>query len=164
MPDSGGKRSRGRLNNSAVRTILSRCGVRGAPRRGFFTYRKFKTRFRPTSHAVVSAPGFVTGPGTLGIIPDGTSGYPQYLPPLRFNNFVTGDPALNTFQPGNTYMALDGFSKLGGPAHVEVRRRIPRSDRRNHAGEEEARILQTSPGSALLSIEETTLRRAALPD
>jgi hypothetical protein len=57
----------------------------------------------------------VTGPGTLGIIPDGTPGYPQYLPPLRFNNFVTDDPALNTFQPGNTYTwHWTGFRKVVG--------------------------------------------------
>ena len=64
--------------------------------------------------ASLSSLGFVTGPGTLGIIPDGTPGYPQFLPPLTFNGFTVGFPALNTFQPDNTYMATDGFSKVVG--------------------------------------------------
>ena len=64
--------------------------------------------------ASLSSLGFLTGPGTLGIIPDGTSGYPQFLPPLTFNSFQVGFPSLNTFQPNNTYMATDGFSKVLG--------------------------------------------------
>jgi Carboxypeptidase regulatory-like domain/TonB dependent receptor len=64
--------------------------------------------------AQLSSLGFITGPGTLGIIPDGKPGYPQFLPPLTFNGFSVGFPALNTFQPDNTYMASDGFSKVIG--------------------------------------------------
>ena len=66
------------------------------------------------SFAKLSSLGFVTGPGTLGIIPDGTPGYPQYVPQITFNSFVIGVPALNTFQPDNTYMASDSFSKVVG--------------------------------------------------
>ncbi len=62
--------------------------------------------------AQLSSLGFVTGAGTLGIIPDGRPGYPQFLPPLTFNAFSVGFPALNTFQPDNTYTASDGFSKV----------------------------------------------------
>lgn len=64
--------------------------------------------------ASLSSLGFITGPGTLGIIPNGTSGYPEFLPPLTFNSFQVGFPSLNTFQPNNTYMATDGFSKVVG--------------------------------------------------
>jgi hypothetical protein len=66
------------------------------------------------SFAQLSALGFVTGPGTLGIIPDGLPGYPQYVPQITFNSFTIGVPALNTFQPDNTYMVSDGFSKVVG--------------------------------------------------
>jgi Carboxypeptidase regulatory-like domain/TonB dependent receptor len=66
------------------------------------------------SFAQLSSLGFITGPGTLGIIPDGTPGYPQFVPPITFNNFTAGVPALNTDQPNNTYMASDGFSKAMG--------------------------------------------------
>jgi hypothetical protein len=66
------------------------------------------------SFASLSSLGFVTGAGTLGIIPDGTPNYPQFLPPITFNNFQIGEPALNTFQPDNTLMLTDGFSKVVG--------------------------------------------------
>jgi hypothetical protein len=66
------------------------------------------------SFAQLSSLGFKTGPGTLGIIPDGTPGYPQYVPQITFNSFNIGVPELNTFQPDNTYMASDGFSKVVG--------------------------------------------------
>ena len=66
------------------------------------------------SVASLSSLGFVTGANSLGIIPDGKPGYPQFLPPLTFNGFSVGFPALNTFQPDNTYMASDGFSKVVG--------------------------------------------------
>jgi hypothetical protein len=66
------------------------------------------------SFASLSSLGFVTGSGTLGIIPAAPSGYKQYVPQMIFNNFTTGVPALNTFQPNNTYMASDGFSKVLG--------------------------------------------------
>jgi Carboxypeptidase regulatory-like domain len=66
------------------------------------------------SFASLSSLGFVTGSGTLGIIPAAPSGYKQYVPQMIFNNFSIGVPALNTFQPNNTYMASDGFSKALG--------------------------------------------------
>ena len=69
------------------------------------------------SFASLSSLGFITGPGTLGIIPDGTPGYPQFVPPISFSKQLSlnlGVPVLNTFQPDNTYAASDGFTKVVG--------------------------------------------------
>lgn len=66
------------------------------------------------SFAKLSDLGFVTGPGTLGIIPSGPPNFPQTLPPLSFNSFSVGVPTLTTFQPNNTWMFSDGFSKVVG--------------------------------------------------
>ena len=56
----------------------------------------------------------MTGVGTLGIIPDATPGFPEYVPQVYFNNFAIGTPSLITFQPNNTYTASEGFSKIIG--------------------------------------------------
>jgi hypothetical protein len=80
------------------------------------------TFFRTATHldnptggqASLASLGFVTGVGTLGIIPDATPGFPEYVPQLYFNNFAIGTPSLITFQPNNTYMASDGLSKIMG--------------------------------------------------
>ena len=80
------------------------------------------TFFRTATHldnptggkATLSSLGFVTGAGTLGIIPDAYPGYPEYVPQVYFNNFTIGAPSLITFQPNNTYTASDGFSKVVG--------------------------------------------------
>ena len=64
--------------------------------------------------ASLSSLGFVTGVGSLGIIPDATPGFPEYVPQIYFNNFGIGAPSLITFQPNNSYMASDGFSKVTG--------------------------------------------------
>jgi hypothetical protein len=80
------------------------------------------TFFRTSTHldnpsggkASLASLGFVTGVGTLGIIPDATPGFPEYVPQLYFNNFSIGAPSLITFQPNNTYTASDGFSKAMG--------------------------------------------------
>ena len=80
------------------------------------------TFFRTSTHldnptggqAALSDLGFVTGVGTLGIIPDATPGFPEYVPQIYFNNFAIGTPSLITFQPNNTYTASDGFSKVIG--------------------------------------------------
>jgi len=80
------------------------------------------TFFRTATHlnnptggkAALSSLGFVTGAGSLGIIPDATPGYPEYVPQLYFNNFAIGAPSLITFQPNNTYTVSDGFSKVVG--------------------------------------------------
>ncbi|PYU67101.1 MAG: TonB-dependent receptor, partial [Acidobacteria bacterium] len=67
--------------------------------------------------AKLSDLGFVTGAGTLGIIPSGPPGFPETVPTEHFNNFTVGVPNLTTFQPNNTWHASDGFSKVVG-AHT----------------------------------------------
>src|SRR5712672_2350082 len=66
------------------------------------------------SFANLSDLGFVTGAGTLGIIP--LAGYKQYVPQTSFSNIGLniGVPTLNTFQPNTTYMVSDVFSKSQG--------------------------------------------------
>jgi hypothetical protein len=66
------------------------------------------------SFANLSSLGFVTGIGTLGIIPSGPPGFPQTVPPIYFNSFSIGVPTLTTYQPDTTYMVSDGFSKVVG--------------------------------------------------
>jgi hypothetical protein len=66
------------------------------------------------SFASLSSLGFVTGSGTLGIIPSTTPGYPEYVPQMIFNNFTIGVPPLNTFQPNNTFVGTEVFSKAHG--------------------------------------------------
>jgi hypothetical protein len=68
------------------------------------------------SFASLSSLGFVTGPGTLGIIPSTTPNYPEYLPQTNFGQLgmVIGVPTLNTFQPNTTYTVSDVFSKSFG--------------------------------------------------
>ena len=80
------------------------------------------TFFRTATHldnptggkASLASLGFVTGAGSLGIIPDATPGFAEFVPQLYFNNFSIGTPSLITFQPNNTYTASDGFSKVMG--------------------------------------------------
>jgi hypothetical protein len=66
------------------------------------------------SFANLSDLGFITGEGTLGIVP--LAGYKQYLPQTSFSNIGLniGVPTLNTFQPNTTYMVSDVFSKTQG--------------------------------------------------
>jgi len=62
----------------------------------------------------LSSLGFVTGAGTLGIVP--LPGYKTYLPQVSLNliGLNLGVPTLNTFQPNTTYTASDVFSKTHG--------------------------------------------------
>jgi hypothetical protein len=66
------------------------------------------------SFADLSSLGFITGAGTLGIVP--LPGYKQYLPQISLGliGLNLGVPTLNTFQPNTTYMASDVFSKSTG--------------------------------------------------
>jgi hypothetical protein len=68
------------------------------------------------SFASLSSLGFVTGAGSLGIIPSTTPNYPEFVPQVIFSQlgFDLGVPSLNTFQPNTTYMASDVFSKNAG--------------------------------------------------
>ena len=63
--------------------------------------------------------------GHLGINPSGPAGFPETVPPIYFNNFSIGVPTLTTFQPNNTWHVSDGFSKVTGSAHAQIRRRVP---------------------------------------
>jgi hypothetical protein len=63
------------------------------------------------SFGSLSSFGFVTGGN--GIVPS-VAGYPEYLPPIYFLNFAIGVPTLNTYQPDNTFMWSDVFSKSAG--------------------------------------------------
>jgi hypothetical protein len=79
------------------------------------------TFFRTATHkdnpsggfAQLSSLGFNNSNG-LGIITDGLPGTKQFVPRMFFNSFSIGAPDLITFQPDNTYMASDGFSKVVG--------------------------------------------------
>jgi hypothetical protein len=81
------------------------------------------TFFRTATHldnpsggkASLASLGFVTGVGTLGIIPDAPPGFAEYVPQIYFNNgFTIGTPSLITFQPNNTYTVSDGVSMSRG--------------------------------------------------
>jgi hypothetical protein len=68
-----------------------------------------------TSFADLSSLGFITGAGTLGIIP--LAGQKTYLPQISLSGNTglnIGVPTLNTFQPNTTYMVSDVFSKSLG--------------------------------------------------
>ncbi len=66
------------------------------------------------SFADLSSLGFVTGEGTLGIVP--LPGYTQYMPQVTLSQIGMniGVPTLNTFQPDTTYTASDVFSMSKG--------------------------------------------------
>ena len=66
------------------------------------------------SFADLSKLGFVTGLGTLGIIPSGPANFPQTVPPIYFNDFSIGVNTLTTKQPDNTWQVSDSFSKVLG--------------------------------------------------
>lgn len=78
-------------------------------------FRNVLHKDNPTeSFASLSSLGFVTGAGTLGIIP--LAGYQEYIPQTSFSNsgLNIGVPTLNTFQPNTTYAISDVFSKSQG--------------------------------------------------
>jgi hypothetical protein len=66
------------------------------------------------SFASLSSLGFVTGEGTLGIVP--LPGYQEYMPQVSLSliGLNIGVPTLNTFQPNTTYTVSDVFSKTQG--------------------------------------------------
>ncbi|HYZ86254.1 MAG TPA: hypothetical protein VE621_17715, partial [Bryobacteraceae bacterium] len=70
--------------------------------------------------AKLSELGFVTGAGSLGIIPSGPPGFPETVPAVSFNNFSIGVPTLTTTQPNNTWHVSDGFSKIWGRHTVKL--------------------------------------------
>ena len=80
-------------------------------------FRTKTTKDKPQgSFASLASLGFVTGGGSLGIVPSGPAGFPQVVPPLGFSQlgFNIGVPTLTTNQPNNTWMFTDAFSKVMG--------------------------------------------------
>ena len=98
--------------------VLSNTRTFGASQVNEFRASFFRTSTRTDepkgSFADLSSLGFVTGAGSLGIIPSGPAGFPETVPPIYFNSFSIGVPTLTTVQPNNTYAVSDGFSKVAG--------------------------------------------------
>lgn len=98
--------------------VMSNTKTFGASQVNEFRLSFFRTATRTDepkgSFASLSSLGFVTGIGTLGIIPSGPAGFPQTVPPIYFNSFSIGVPTLTTYQPDNTYSVADSFSKVAG--------------------------------------------------
>ena len=76
------------------------------------------TFFRTSTHANTPSGGFASlaslgfdNSHGLGIITDGLPDTKQFMPRLFFPTFSVGPSDLITFQPNNTYMASDGFTK-----------------------------------------------------
>ena len=76
------------------------------------------TFFRTSTHANTPSGGFASlaslgfdNSNGLGIITDGLPDTKQFMPRLFFNGFSVGPSDLITFQPNNTYMVSDGFTK-----------------------------------------------------
>ena len=82
-----------------------------------FTRASTTTDQPQSGFANLSDLGFITGPGTLGIIQSGPPGF-EAVPPLYLNNFSIGSPTLTTTQPNNTFHVADNFSKDLQEAHV----------------------------------------------
>jgi hypothetical protein len=100
----------------AQQAVMSNTKTFGASQVNEFRLSFFRTSTHTSkpkgSFAQLADLGFVTGPGTLGIIPSGPEGFPQTVPPIYFNSFSIGVPTLTTFQPNNTWHLSDGFSKI----------------------------------------------------
>jgi Carboxypeptidase regulatory-like domain/TonB dependent receptor len=102
----------------AQMAVLSNTKTIGAAQVNEFRLSFFRTATHTSqpagSFAKLSDLGFVTGQGTLGIVPSGPENFPQTVPPIYFNAFSIGVPTLTTFQPNNTWHVQDGFSKIVG--------------------------------------------------
>ncbi|HEV2698880.1 MAG TPA: carboxypeptidase regulatory-like domain-containing protein, partial [Terriglobales bacterium] len=77
------------------------------------------TFFRTSTHANTPSGGFASlaslgfdNSNGLGIITDGLPDTKQFMPRLFFNGFSVGPSDLITFQPNNTYMVSDVFTKV----------------------------------------------------
>lgn len=58
--------------------------------------------------------GFITGTGTLGIVPGGIPGSANWTPRASLINVSVGIAGSATFQPNNTWQVSDNFSKIIG--------------------------------------------------
>src|SRR6516164_336142 len=96
----------------AQQFVLSNTKTFGAANVNEFRFSFFRTatHTEPTSgFANLSDLGFVTGAGTLGIVPS----IPQTVPSIGFTNFGIG-VVLTIFQPNNTFQWADNFSIIKG--------------------------------------------------
>ncbi len=102
----------------AQQFVMSNTKALGATAVNEARFSLFRTAFHLNnpagSFANLSDLGFVTGEGTLGIVP--LAGYKEYVPQTSFSQIGLniGVPTLNTFQPNTTYMVSDVFSKSQG--------------------------------------------------
>jgi hypothetical protein len=62
--------------------------------------------------------GFVTGPGTPGIVP--LAPQIEGIENVVFNSFVIGTPITNLIQANNTYALIDNFSKVVGAHSLKM--------------------------------------------
>jgi hypothetical protein len=100
----------------AQQFVLSNTKTFGATNVNEFRFSFFRTATHTeakSGFANLSDLGFVTGAGTLGIVPSGPPGFPQTVPTINFTNFSigVGDPM---FQPNNTFQWADNFSMIKG--------------------------------------------------
>jgi TonB dependent receptor-like, beta-barrel len=102
----------------AQQFVISNNKTIGASAVNQFRFSFFRTAFHTdepkSSFAKLSDLGFVTGPGTLGIIPSGPPGFPETVPKIYFNEFNLGVNTLTTFQPNNTFHVSDGYMLAKG--------------------------------------------------
>jgi hypothetical protein len=87
--------------------------------RSSFFRTKTNTNKPAGGFAKLSDLGFITGIGTLGIIPSGPPGFPEAVPQIGFNSFGIGEPTLTTLEANNTWMLSDGLSKVLGKHSVK---------------------------------------------
>jgi hypothetical protein len=66
----------------------------------------------------LASQGFVTGPGTPGIVP--LAPKIEGIENITFNSFVIGTPITNLTQANNTYAANDNFSKVWGAHSIKA--------------------------------------------
>jgi hypothetical protein len=66
----------------------------------------------------LASQGFVTGPGTPGIVP--LAPKIEGIENITFNSFVIGTPITNLTQANNTYAVIDNFSKVWGTHTIKA--------------------------------------------
>ena len=71
----------------------------------------------------LASQGFVTGPGTPGIVPLNPAG--EGVENIVFNAFSIGTNANELKQVNNTYQVLDNFSRIVRDHTLRIRRRVP---------------------------------------
>ncbi len=107
----------------AQQFVMSNTKTVGSTAVNQFRFSFFRTAFHTdepeSSFASLSDLGFLTGAGTLGIIPSGPPGFPETVPKIYFNEFNLGVNTLTTFQPNNTFHFSDSYSLTKGRHTVQ---------------------------------------------